>query len=176
MDETSTPQAPNDGPQNDGQDNSAPAVGVIAQYIKDFSFENPNAPRTLQAAQQNAPKIEVNVGVNARKLSEDVYEVELKIDITARIEEDVAYVVDLLYSGLFGARNLPNDVLEQFLIITAPGLLFPFARRILSDAIRDGGFPELNLQPIDFGQLYLQRQAQLAAQNGHAGAGEGLNL
>jgi preprotein translocase subunit SecB len=171
MEEQSTPET-----RTDGQDNNAPAVGVIAQYIKDFSFENPNAPRALQAAQQNAPKIDVNVGVNARKLSDDVYEVELKIDITARLEEETAYVIDLLYSGLFGARNLPNDVLEQFLIITAPGLLFPFARRILADAIRDGGFPDLNLQPIDFGQLYLQRQAQLAAQNGVVTASPDLNL
>jgi preprotein translocase subunit SecB len=144
----------------------APAVGVIAQYVKDLSFENPNAPRAQQSLQQVQPKIDINVNVGARKLGDDVYEVDLKIEVNAKQNTDTAFVIDLLYSGLFGARNLPDDVLEQFLIITAPGLLFPFARRVVADCTREGGFPELLLQPVDFGQLYLQRQQQLAQNNG----------
>ena len=136
------------------------SIGVLAQYVKDLSFENPNAPRSLQMLQQTQPQIQVNVNVGAKKVADDVYEVDLKIDVTAKQEEETAFVVDLLYSGLFGLRNFPEEQLEPFLIVSAPSLLFPYARRIVSDATRDGGFPPLMLEPVDFGGLYLQQKAQ----------------
>ncbi|MFC3712362.1 protein-export chaperone SecB [Sphingoaurantiacus capsulatus] len=136
---------------------TAPQVGIIAQYVKDLSFENPNAPRSFQSQAQ--PQIEVNVNVQARRQSEDVFEVDLKIETVAKGDGQTAFVVDLLYSGLFGLRNIPDEALEPFLVVEAPRILFPFARRIIADASRDGGFPPLMLEPIDFATLYMaQRQ------------------
>jgi len=144
----------------DGVDPAAgqPQVSILTQYVKDLSFENPNAPASLQMAEQ--PRIEINVNVNARRSGDDLYEVELKIEAKAMSGETTAFVVDLLYGGLFGLRNLPEEALEPFLVVEAPRILFPFARRIVADATRDGGFPPLLLEPIDFGSLYMQQQAQ----------------
>ena len=138
--------------------NAAPQVGIIAQYVKDMSFENPNAPRSFQVASQ--PQIEMNVNVGARKAGDDVYEVELKIEATAKGEELTSFVVELVYAGLCGLRNLPDEALEPFLLVEAPRLIFPFARRIVADATRDGGFPPLMLEPIDFAALYMAQRQQ----------------
>ena len=143
----------------------APQVGILTQYVKDLSFENPGAPGSLQA--EGAPRIEINVNVNARRAGDDVYEVELKIDARAMNDDAVAFVVELLYAGLFALKNIPEEALEPFLVVEAPRILFPFARRIIADATRDGGFPPLMLEPIDFGSLYMAQQN--AAQNGAAG-------
>ena len=134
----------------------APQVGILTQYTKDLSFENPGAPQSLQMDGQ--PRIEINVNVNARRAGDDVYEVELKIDARAFHEEATAFVVELLYAGLFALRNVPEEALEPFLVVEAPRILFPFARRIIADATRDGGFPPLLLEPIDFGSLYMAQQ------------------
>ena len=134
----------------------APQVSILTQYTKDMSFENPNAPASLQM--QTAPRIEINVNVNARRSGDDLYEVELKIEARAFNEEATAFVVDLLYGGLFAIRNLPPEALEPFLVVEAPRILFPFARRIVADMTRDGGFPPLLLEPIDFGSLYMAQQ------------------
>jgi preprotein translocase subunit SecB len=141
-----------------------PQAGILAQYVKDLSFENPNAPQSLQM--QGQPKIEINVNVNARAGGQDMFEVELKIDATARgADEKIAFQVQLLYAGLFRLSGAPQDALEPFLIVEAPRILFPFARRVIADCVRDGGFPPLMLEPIDFGGLYLQ---QLDAREGAA--------
>ncbi|MCK5576446.1 MAG: protein-export chaperone SecB [Sphingomonadales bacterium] len=143
-------------------------AGVLAQYVKDLSFENPNAPQSLQGAKE-APSINVNVNVNGNKVADDTYEVELKVSITATEGENSVFVVELVYAGLFGLRNFPEDQLQPFLLVQAPMLLFPYARRVISDAVRDGGFPPLMLEPIDFMGLY-QQQLQAAAQQGDAPA------
>lgn len=140
-----------------GED-TQPQVGIIAQYVKDLSFENPNAPRSLQTGVQ--PQIELNINVNARRAGDDVYEVELKVEAKAKTDEFTAFVVELVYGGLFGLRNVPEEALEPFLLVEAPRLIFPFARRIVADATRDGGFPPLMLEPIDFGALYMAQRAQ----------------
>jgi preprotein translocase subunit SecB len=140
-------------------DEPLPQVAILTQYVKDLSFENPNAPASLQVQAQ--PRIDVNVGVNARKAADDVYEVELKISAKADLDGTAAFMVELLYAGLFGLKNVPEEALEPFCIIEAPRILFPFARRIIADAVRDGGFPPLMLDPIDFGQLYLAQQGQV---------------
>lgn len=145
-------------PMSNGAD-TAPVAGVISQYIKDFSFENPNAPAIYQTP--GAPKIDVGFNIGAAQVGEDVHEVVLKIDAKAETDDGtVAFVVDLTYAGLFGLRNIPADQLQPFLLGEAPRILFPFARRVVADAVRDGGFPPLMLDPIDFGQLYLQQLAQ----------------
>ncbi|MFA7441072.1 MAG: protein-export chaperone SecB [Sphingomonadaceae bacterium] len=140
----------------------APQAGILSQYVKDLSFENPNAPASLQM--QGQPKIEINVNVNARSGGQDMYEVELKIDATARSQEDkVAFQVELLYAGLFRLTGAPQEAIEPFLVVEAPRILFPFARRVIADVTRDGGFPPLMLEPIDFGGLYMN---QLEARQG----------
>ena len=135
----------------------APQAGILAQYVKDLSFENPNAPGSLQM--QGQPKIEINVNVNARSGGQDMFEVELKIEASARTPDTnaLAFQVELLYAGLFRLVGAPQDALEPFLVVEAPRILFPFARRVIADAVRDGGFPPLMLEPIDFGGLYLQQ-------------------
>lgn len=135
-------------------------VGILAQYVKDLSFENPNAPASLQKLTEAKPSIDVGINVNARQIGEDVYEVDLKITANAKHDQEAAFIVELLYSGLFGAKNLPAEALQPFLLIECPRLLFPFARRVISDATRDGGFPPLMLEPIDFSNLYVQHLEQ----------------
>ena len=161
VDEIDGGDATANGTGGNGLDAAAagvPQVSILTQYTKDLSFENPNAPQSLQMEVQ--PRIEINVNVNAKRAGEDLYEVELKIEAKAMAGETTAFVVDLLYGGLFGLRNLPEEALEPFLVVEAPRILFPFARRIVADATRDGGFPPLLLEPIDFGSLYMAQQQQ----------------
>lgn len=141
-----------------------PQVSILTQYVKDLSFENPNAPASLQS--ETAPRIDINVNVNAKRGGDNVYEVELKINAKAMVGDNVAFVIDLLYAGLFGLTNVPDEALEPFLIIEAPRIIFPFARRIIADSVRDGGFPPLMLDPIDFASLYMAQQQ--GAQVGNA--------
>jgi preprotein translocase subunit SecB len=138
-----------------------PQVALIAQYVKDLSFENPNAPAVYQW--QDQPQIDVQFNIGSQTVGDDVYEVGLKIEVKATAEDKTAFQVELLYGGLFGIRNVPEDQIQPFLLAEAPRLLFPFARRVLADAIRDGNFPPLLLEPIDFGALYLQQQQQQEA-------------
>jgi preprotein translocase subunit SecB len=161
----------------DGQDNqggeplangadTAPAVGLISQYVKDLSFENPNAPAIYQS--QQGPEINVQFDIGAQQVGEEVHEVVLKIEVRATLEGKTAFITELSYAGLFGLRNVPDEHVQPYLLGEGPRLLFPFARRVVADAIRDGGFPPLVLEPIDFNQLFLQ-QAQ--AQGVQFGAG-----
>ncbi|WP_419807335.1 protein-export chaperone SecB [Sphingomonas sp.] len=147
---------------------TAPSAGMISQYVKDLSFENPNAPKIFQS--QEPPAIDVQFNIGAGQVGEDVHEVSLKIEARAEVQGEAAFVVELTYAGLFGFRNVPAEQIQPFLLGEAPRLLFPFARRVLADAVRDGGFPPLLLEPIDFGQLFLQQQqAQEQAQAGTMG-------
>jgi len=151
------------GTSGQGEAAQSPQAAILAQYVKDLSFENPNAAQTLQRLSQNQqqPKMEVNVNVAANRLGEDAYEVELKINVASKIGEDeTAFAVELLYAGLFGIRNVEQTSLEPFLLVQAPHILFPFARRIIADTVRDGGFAPLMLEPIDFAKLYQQQRAQ----------------
>ena len=158
-------------PLANGED-TTPAAGLISQYVKDLSFENPNAPAIYQ--NPAAPAIDVQFNIGTAQVGEEVHEVMLKIDVKAEAEGQTAFIVDLTYAGLFGLRNIPEEHVQPFLLGEAPRLLFPFARRVLADAVRDGGFPPLMLEPIDFAQLYLQQaDAQAGAQpntpeTGHA--------
>ena len=165
--------APEDGTPGGGDQSQAAIqaqAGVLAQYVKDLSFENPNAPASLQNLASRKPQVDVNVNVGARKLGEEAYEVELKISAKASYDDQPAFVAELVYGALFGLRNVPEQALQPFLLVQAPVLMFPFARRIIADTARDGGFPPLLLEPIDFAALYRQ-QAQSQAQ-GDAPAAE----
>ena len=158
--------SPDSQPLANGAD-TAPAAGMISQYIKDLSFENPNAPAIFQSAE--APQIDVQFNIGSGQVGEEVHEVTLKIDVRAEANGQVAFIVDLAYAGLFGFRNVPEEQIQPFLLGEAPRLLFPFARRVLADAVRDGGFPPLLLEPIDFAQLYMQQAAQEGGQAGTLG-------
>jgi len=153
-------------PQPNGED-TTPAIGLISQYIKDMSFENPNAPAVYQWTGQ--PQIDIQFNIGASQLGEDVHEVVLKIDVTAKATEGTAFAVELAYGALFGMRNVPEDQVQGFLLAEAPRLVFPFARRVLADAVRDGGFPPLLIDPIDFNGLYLQQAAAQAQGDGVIG-------
>ena len=147
-----------------GADNQ-PQIGLIAQYVKDLSFENPNAPGVYQWQEQ--PQIDINFNISNTQIADDVFEVALKVSAKAVADQGTAFAVELLFAGLFGIRNVPEDQMRPFLYAEAPRLLFPFARRVVADAVQDGGFPPLMLDPIDFGALYVQQQAQIeAAQQG----------
>ena len=149
-------------PLANGEDTS-PGAGLISQYVKDLSFENPNAPAIYQ--NPTAPAIDVQFNIASAQVGDDVYEVVLRIEVSAKADETVAFLVDLSYAGLFGLRNFPVEHLQAFLLAEAPRLIFPFARRVLADAIRDGGFPPLMLEPIDFGGVFM---AQQEASDGNA--------
>jgi preprotein translocase subunit SecB len=137
---------------------TAPQAGVISQYVKDLSFENPNAPAVFQW--QGQPQIDVQFNIASNQVADEVYEVSLKVEVKAIAADKTAFQVELVYAGLFGLRNIPADQLQPFLLAEAPRLLFPFARRVLADTVRDGGFPPLMLEPIDFAQLYMAQAQQ----------------
>jgi preprotein translocase subunit SecB len=145
-------------PVTNGEDTS-PAIGLISQYIKDLSVENPNAPESYQWT--DAPEISVDFNIGARPLGTDVHEIEMKINVTSKAPQGTAFVVELAYCALIGMRNVSEDQAHPFLFAEGPRLVFPFARRIIADAVRDAGYPQLILEPIDFNGLYLsQLQAQ----------------
>ena len=137
----------------------APQLNVLAQYTKDLSFENPNAPRSL-TAQQGAPEISIQVNVNLRQLAGTDYEVELLLEGSAIEGANTLFRFELNYAGLFRIQNVPEQDLHPVLMIECPRLLFPFAREIIANAIRGGGFPPLLIDPIDFVSLYRQRLAE----------------
>jgi preprotein translocase subunit SecB len=136
----------NGGQATDGgaQANAAqPQLNVLAQYVKDLSFENPNAPRSLQQ-QQQAPQINI----------------ELKIEGRAEAASTLLFAFDLLYAGVFRIANVPQDSLHAVIMIECPRLLFPFARELIATAVRNGGFPPLMIDPVDFVALYRQKLAE----------------
>ena len=141
---------------------NGPRFSVLTQFTKDFSFENPNAPRSL-APQQNAPRINLQVNVNARQLSPTDFEVSLLLEGGAGEGPDSLFKFDLTYAGVFRFENIPEDQLQPLVMIEGPRLLFPFARQIVADAVRGGGYPPLYVDPIDFHGLFLQRLAQSQA-------------
>ena len=144
-----------------GEVGGDPQVMTIAQYIKDLSVESPSSPQAFQWQAQ--PQLDVQFNINVDKFAEDIHEVVLKIEVAARSDQGVHFLIDLSYGGLYGLRNIPEEALPPFLLIEAPRLLFPFARQIIADASQNTGFPPLLLDPIDFGAAYM---AQLEAQPG----------
>ena len=153
----------NGGPQSaDAQQAQAPQLNVLAQYVKDFSFENPNAPRSLQPSNQQ-PQINIQINVNASPLQSD-FEIDLKIEGKAEIGDTMLFAFDLVYGGVFRIQNVPQESIHPVLMIECPRLLFPFAREIIATGVRNGGFPPLYIDPVDFVGLYRQKMAEQAQQ------------
>jgi preprotein translocase subunit SecB len=136
-----------------------PSLKILGQYTKDFSFENPNAPQSL-APQAKQPDINIAVNVNAKNLAPNDFEVELHLDAKAMGEGKILFAAELVYAGIFRLENFPQNVLHAAVLIECPRMLFPFARQIMAEATRNGGFPPLMLDPIDFATMYQRRMAQ----------------
>ena len=135
---------------------------VNAQYIKDLSFENPRAPHSLR--QQTAqPAVEINVDVKAQSLGPDNYEVVLTIKSSAKIQDEMLFMVELSYGAVITVRNVPQELLSAVVLVETPRLMFPFARNIVAETTRDGGFPPLMINPIDFGELLRRNTAATQA-------------
>lgn len=141
---------------------------VLTQYVKDLSFENPNAPNSLGPVDEQ-PSINLRVDVGVKRLADTDYEVALKIGAEAVVKDKPLFIVEAEYAGLFRLTNIPEADLEAVLVVECPRQIFPFARRILADVTRDGGFPPLLIDPIDFVNLYNQRREQMARQVAEAG-------
>jgi preprotein translocase subunit SecB len=147
----------------DGNKTPQTQVRVLGQYIKDVSFENPNVHKLL-GGQGDPPNLRLEVNVNGKEIAKNVYESAIQFKAEATNKAGVIYDLELLYAGLFQIEHMPIQAMEQFLLINCPALLFPFLRRIVADLTRDGGFPPLMLDPIDFAALYLRRQQELNQQ------------
>lgn len=137
-------------------ENASPSMRILAQYLKDFSFENPGAPQSLMK-QDASPAIDISVNVNAKAMTQTDYEVELDLQAKARDNDETVFVAELQYAGIFRLENIPQENLHPVVLIECPRMLFPFARQILADATRNGGFPPLMIDPIDFAGMYQQR-------------------
>ena len=152
-----TPGGNGNGEALDNQPGGGPQIQVLAQYVKDLSFENPAAPMSLQGQK---PALEVGVDVQARGLGVDQYEVLLRVRADAKTGAQTTFVCELSYAGVFMLKGIPQDNIQPMLLIECPRLLFPFARRVVADTTRDGGFPPLLLDPIDFAALYRMQMAR----------------
>ena len=145
-----------------------PQLNVLAQYTKDFSFENPNAPGSLRP-HDSQPQINIQINVGGNNLAENEYEVTLSIEGKAENAGKVMFSFELAYAGVFRIANVPKENLHPLIMIECPRLLFPFAREIIATAVRNGGFPPLMLDPVDFVGLYRQNmERQMAAQQAAA--------
>ena len=135
-----------------------PQFRVLGQYVKDLSFENPGAPNSLRPTGEG-PKTDIGIDVQARRREgeEDQYEADLKLNISAKRGDEVLFIIELVYGGVFLLKNIPPESLQPALLIECPRLLFPFARQIVADVSKDGGFPPIMLDPIDFAALYRQQ-------------------
>lgn len=149
----------------------APRISIQAQYVRDLSFENVSVQKG-DGRLSDKPNIEVGVNLDARKRGEDLYEVVLKVNASAKAEEDVMFIVELEYGGVFRIENVEDKHLHPVLMIECPRILFPFARRIVSDVTRDGGYPPLMLDMVDFPGIYKQQALKRQAErNAEAAAG-----
>lgn len=150
-----TDETLSNGTDENGAEPTQPAVALVVnvQYVKDLSFENPNAPRSLMSGNEQ-PKIDLSVDLQGQSLGENVAEVQLRLRAEATMGDMTAFIAELVYCGVFTLPPLPQDQQRAVLLIEGPRLLFPFARQIIADVTAQGGFPPLLLQPLDFVDLY----------------------
>ncbi|CAN1723463.1 Protein-export protein SecB [Hyphomicrobium sp. 1Nfss2.1] len=137
-------------------------VKVVAQYIKDLSFENPNIERIIKDP-GDQPNLQLSINVGAKGMGPSLYESTIDFNAQAVNKNGEIYQLELVYSGLFRIENIPEQALEPFLLVNCPTILFPFVRRIVADLTREGGFPPLLLDPFDFASLYMSRQQEMRA-------------
>ena len=157
-DDEAAKAASNDSAKGNGA-KTQPSLNVLAQYVKDLSFESPGAPGSLRG-RDAAPGINISVNVGANPLSEKEFDVNLTLNAKATVDKDVLFNVELIYGGVFRIDGFPQEHMLPILFIECPRLLFPFARQIIAEATRNGGFPPLMLDPIDFAQMFQQKLAE----------------
>lgn len=145
------------------------ALTVNGQYIKDLSFEVPHAPAIFGELRQQ-PELPISIDIDATKLQDNIFEVVLRVGIDAKASDKQAFILELAYGGVFTLQGIPDEHVQPVLLIECPRMLFPFARNIIAEMTRDGGFPPLMMQPIDFVQLYRQRIEQIQRQQGSSQA------
>ena len=157
------PDTNDTAPAPSQQDPNAPNMQVLAQFIRDFSFENPRAPNSLRV--DSRPDVDLGVEMAARGRSDGLFEVDLKLTVKATTPDGPMFAIELVYGGLFQLVNIPENQVEPTLLVECPRFLFPFVRRIVADVTSDGGFiPPFNLDPIDFATLYITQKAQAGVQ------------
>ena len=154
---TDTP--PDTTTQTQNAEATPPGIRVLAQFIRDFSFENPTAPESLRAG-VDQPAIDMNVEMSARARDDGFFEVDLKLSAKAVRGGEAVFVVELVYGGLFQIEGVAAADMEPVLLVECPRFLFPFARRLISDVTAEGGFPPFMIDPIDFAGVYASRKAQ----------------
>ena len=161
------PDAPDGiaGPNGGGGGERTASIAISGQYIKDLSFEAPNTPQVFEALQNEMPNIPIEVDVAANGVGENFYEVVLKVRAEAKVQDQLCYILEMEYAGLFMV-DVPQEALAPVLLVECPLIIFPFLRRIVADATSDGGFAPLMLAPIDFASLYQQRMTQAGAEEG----------
>ncbi len=162
-----TPIIPNQGDGPEGE----PQAAAIAQYIKDLSVESPNSPQVFQWQVQ--PQVDVQFNINVDRIADEVHEITLRINVSAKSDQGTHFLVDLSYAGLFGLRNFPDEALGPFMLVDAPQLIFPFARQVIAEAVQNTGFPPLLLEPIDFGRAFIAQMEAAQAENGAIPNGSG---
>ncbi len=145
-----------------GEQTDNPSIQVVGQYLKDMSFESPRAPGSLKAPGTN-PNLQVDIHVNAKKLEDGIFESAIQFKALASNDEGTIYLLEAVYAGAFQVQNIPDEAMEPLLLINCPSILYPFLRRLIADVTREGGFPPLLLDPIDFAALYQQRKDNPAA-------------
>ena len=146
-------------PTGSAGNGAAPTLNILAQYIKDLSFESPGAPQSLRG-RDKAPSININVNVNANPIADKEFDVTLTLNAKANYDNDVLFNIELVYGGVFRVDGFPQEHMLPVLFIECPSMLFPFARQIIADVTRNGGFPPLMIDPIDFTQMFAQRVAE----------------
>lgn len=146
---------------NNQENNQTPHVSVVSQYVKDFSFENPDAPKSLTKS-SDTPQVDLSLDLNVSKIEDldGTYEVSINIEAKATVPEMTLFVVELVYAGLFTLENIPEDQVEAVLAIHCPNMIFPFARRMISDITQESGYQPLRIDPIDFARMYHQKLAE----------------
>jgi preprotein translocase subunit SecB len=159
MSDTPPEDAGNGAGFNGSDGASPPGIRILAQFIRDMSFENPNAPEALRAGLAQ-PQIDLGVEMNARGRPDGYFEVDLKLSANAAREGQTAFHVELVYGGLFQITGVAEEDIEPVLLVECPRFLFPFARRVIADLVTEGGFPPFLLDPIDFAQVYAQRRGE----------------
>ncbi len=147
------------GSENQAQPGTQPNLQIVGQYIKDLSFENPSAPQGFS----ETPELDLGIDLQARPTGTDVYEVVLSMRIKATAQEKPVFLLELSYASLVKLTNIPEDMIQRILLIQAPHLMFPFARRVVADIVRDGGMPPLMIEPIDFAALFVAKMGQQQA-------------
>ena len=162
------PQASGATGANEGAARPAPNLRIIAHFVRDLSFENVAAQQGSQA--QGTPEITVSVNLDGGSIGENRYQVGMKVNATAKIGDSTRFIVELDYVGVFEITNVPKEHMHPFLFIECPRQILPYARRVISDVTRDGGYPPLMLDNVDFAALYRQKLDEMRAQQANTPA------